>query len=119
MKGVKVDSIRNFVLIGHGSSGKTSLGEAMLYKAGVTKRLGSVEQGNSILDADPEEIKRKISINLAVAHFQWKGRWMNLIDTPGYLDFVGEVAAGIRVADNAVVVLDAASGVEVGAEKYW
>jgi len=119
LKGVKVESIRNFVLIGHGSSGKTSLGESILFKAGITRRKGSVDQGNSVLDSDPEEIKRKISINLAVAHVSWKDRWMNLIDTPGYLDFAGEVAAGIRVADNAVVVLDASSGVEVGAEKYW
>ncbi len=114
-----VNAIRNFALIGHGGSGKTSLAEALLYKAKVTNRLNSPDQGNSILDFDPEEIKRKITINLAVAHFEWKGKWMNLIDTPGYLDFAGEVAAGLRAADNAIVVIDASSGVEVGAEKYY
>ncbi len=119
MKGITVDKIRNFAFIGHGGAGKTSLGEAVLYKAGVTNRLGSVDQGNSILDFSSEEQKRKISINLAVSHFEWNKKWMNLVDTPGYLDFAGEVHAALRVVDNVVVVVDAASGVEVGTEKYW
>lgn len=114
-----VNAVRNFALVGHGGSGKTSLAEAILYKAKVTTRLNSPDQGNSILDFDTEEVKRKISINLAVAYFEWNGKWMNLIDTPGYLDFAGEVAAGVRTADNAIVVIDASSGVEVGAEKYY
>lgn len=116
---VDVKKIRNIALIGHGGSGKTSLGEALLFKAGATKRLGSVAQGNSLLDFDPEEVKRQISINLSLAHFEWKGCWFNLLDTPGFLDFAGEVAAAIRVVENAVLVINAGSGVEVGAENYW
>jgi elongation factor G len=116
---VSLEKIRNIALIGHGGCGKTSLGEALLYKSGVTTRLGSVDQGNSLFDSDPEEIKRKISINLAVAHLTWKDTWFNIVDTPGYLDFAGEVSAALRVVDNALVVINAPSGIEVGTEKYW
>ena len=119
MKNYDVKDIRNIALVGHGSCGKTSLGEAILYKSGATGRLGSVDQGNSVLDYDPEEVKRKISINLATAHFERDGKLFNVIDTPGYLDFAGEVSAALRVADLAVFVVNLAEGVEVGTEKYW
>lgn len=114
-----VEKIRNVTLVGHGGSGKTTLCEAIFYKTGITNRMGSVDQGNTLMDYDEEEIKRKFSIRLAVGYVEYNGYLINLIDTPGYLDFAGEVAAGIRVADNAVVVIDATSGVEVGTEKYF
>jgi elongation factor G len=115
----KVDDIRNIALIGHGSCGKTTLGEAILFKSGATTRQGSVDAGNSTLDFDPEEIKRKFSLNLSLAHTMWKDKLINLIDTPGYLDFAGEVTAGLRVGDIALLVVNAAEGVEVGTEKYF
>lgn len=114
-----VEKIRNVVFIGHGGSGKTTLAEAIFYKTGVTNRMGSIDQGNTIMDYDEEEIKRKFSIRLSVGYVDYNGFNINLIDTPGYLDFAGEVHAGVRVADNAVVVIDASSGVEVGTEKYF
>ncbi|MEO0258743.1 MAG: elongation factor G [candidate division WOR-3 bacterium] len=114
-----VEKIRNVVFIGHGGSGKTTLCEAILYKGGVISRMGSVEQGNTVMDYDEEEIKRKFSIRLSIGHLDYNGYTINLIDTPGYLDFAGEVHAGVRVGDNAVVVIDASSGVEVGTEKYF
>ncbi len=114
-----VEKIRNVTIVGHGGSGKTTLCEAIFYKTGVISRTGSIEQGNTVMDYDEEEIKRKFSIRLAVGYVEYNGYFINLIDTPGYLDFAGEVAAGIRVADNALVVIDATSGVEVGTEKYF
>ncbi|MDI6850550.1 MAG: elongation factor G [bacterium] len=114
-----VEKIRNVTLIGHGGSGKTTLCEAIFYKTGIINRMGSIDQGNTLMDYDEEEIKRKSSIRLAVGYIEHDGYLINLIDTPGYLDFAGEVVAGIKVADNAVVVVDATSGVEVGTEKYF
>jgi len=111
--------IRNFVLAGHGGCGKTSLGEAMLFLSGATTRLNRVDEGNSILDYDEDEIERRISINLSVATFERDGVTFNLLDTPGYLDFWGDVLSGLSVADGAVVVVDTASGVEVGTERVW
>ncbi len=116
---MKADKIRNIALVGHGSSGKTTLAEAMLFATGVTKRKGSVDQGTSILDADPEEVKRKITINLALAHFNHRNTWVNLLDTPGYFDFEAEVHSALRVADNALFVVNVQEGVEVGTENYW
>ncbi len=111
--------IKNFVVIGHASSGKTTLTEALLYNSGATKRLGDVDQGNSILDFDPQEQKRKITINLAVASTEWKGNKLYFIDTPGFLDFEGEVRAGIRAADNAICVVDPSQGPDVGTERFF
>lgn len=113
------DDIRNVVLLSHGGAGKTSLSEAILFDAGVISRLGRVDDGNTTSDYDPDEVKRRISINLSPLPFSWQGFKINLIDTPGYADFVGEVVSGIRVADAAVVVVCAVSGVEVGTEIVW
>ncbi len=111
--------IRNVVLLSHGGAGKTSLAEAALFAAGAINRLGRVDEGSTTSDYDPDEIKRKISLNLALLPCQWHDTKINLLDTPGYLDFVGEVKAAIRVAEGAVVVVSAASGVEVGTEQVW
>ena len=111
--------IRNVCILAHGSAGKTSLAEAMLHNAGASDRFGKVADGTTVMDFDPEEIKRKISINTAVASFDWKGNIINVIDTPGYFDFVGEVLEGVRVADSAIIVLSGKSGVTVGAENSW
>jgi elongation factor G len=114
-----LDSIHNVVLLAHGSAGKTSLAEAMLFTAGAVNRLGKVDDGSSVSDYDPDEIKRKISINLSLLPCEWNGNKINIIDTPGYSDFVGEVKAGMRVSEGAIIVICAASGVEVGTEQVW
>ena len=119
MKEYRADQIRNVVLLGHGSSGKTSLGEAMLFDSGAISRLGKVEDHNTASDFDDEEQSRGFSVNTAVLPTEWKGAKINILDAPGYMDFVGEVKAGIRAADSGVLVVCAASGVEVGAELHW
>lgn len=113
------EKIRNVALVGHGGSGKTSLAEALLFVAGATTRLGSVDQGTSLLDAEPEEQERKISLGMAVASFDWKGHKINLIDAPGYADFSGDARAALRAADLALFVVSAVDGVEVGTELMW
>ncbi len=112
-------SIRNIALLGHGGCGKTSLAEAMLYLTGGTDRMGKTADGNTVCDYDPEEIKRGFSISASMAPISWKEKKINIIDTPGYLDFVGEVLQSLRVADNALICVDAKSGVEVGTELAW
>jgi elongation factor G len=114
-----LDNIRNLVLLSHCGAGKTSLSEAILFNAGAVNRLGKVDDGATTSDYDPEEVKRKISLNLAMLPCYWKGVKINLIDTPGYSDFVGEVKAAMRVSEGAVIVVCAASGVEVGTEQVW
>src|SRR5512139_1396682 len=116
MKEYTPDHLRNVALIGHGGAGKTSLAEAMLYAAGATTRQGRVEDGNTVSDYHPDEIERQISINTSLLVAEWKGNKFNLLDTPGYMDFTGEVKASMRVADSALVVLKAVEGVEVGTE---
>jgi len=113
------EHIRNVALISHGGAGKTSLAEALLYTAGAINRLGKVDAGTTKTDFDAEEIKRKITINTSLAPVEWKGVKINLLDTPGFFDFIGEVAGALRVADAAIVVVSATSGVEVGTEKVW
>jgi elongation factor G len=114
-----LENIHNTVLISHGGAGKTSLAEAMLFAASAISRLGKVDDGSSTSDYDPDEIKRKISINLSLLPCEWRDNKINLVDTPGYSDFVGEVKAGMRVSEGAVIVVCAASGVEVGTEQVW
>jgi elongation factor G len=119
MKVYDSKSIRNLAVIGHGGSGKTTLVNAMAWLAGSCTRMGSVEEGNALTDFTPDEIEHQISINLALAWAEYLDTRINLIDTPGYLDFVGEVKAGLRVADAACLVVNAVSGVEVGTERVW
>jgi len=114
-----LENIRNVVLLSHSGAGKTSASEAMLFAAGAIKRLGKVEDGTTTSDYDPDEVKRQISINLSMLPCTWQGAKLNLLDTPGYSDFVGEVRAAIRVAEGAVIMVCAASGVEVGTEQVW
>ncbi|HEU5287194.1 MAG TPA: elongation factor G [Candidatus Limnocylindria bacterium] len=119
MPSVAPDKIRNVAVVGHGGSGKTTLVESILFAAGATTRLGKVDDGTSILDTDPEEHKRKITINVAIASFQFDGTKINFLDTPGFADFAGDQRAALRVADAAIVVVDASAGVQVGTQLVW
>ena len=112
-------SLRNVALLGHGGCGKTSIAEAMLYLSGGTDRLGKTSDGNTVCDYDPEEVKRGFSISASLAPIAWKNMKINVFDTPGYLDFVGEVHQSLRAADSAIICVDAKSGVEVGTELAW
>ena len=119
MEKVITKNIRNIALLGHGGGGKTSLAEAMLYLSKTTDRLGKTPDGNTICDYDAEEIKRGYSINTALAPLVWKDIKLNILDTPGYLDFQGEVLQAVRVADSAIIVVDGKAGIEVGTELAW
>jgi elongation factor G len=119
MKVYTTESIRNIALIGHGSSGKTTLVEALLFLSKATSRRGKVEEGNTTTDFDDEERRRQISLSMAIAPIEWKQVKINLLDTPGYTDFVGEVRSALRAAELALAVIDAAAGVEVGTELTW
>ena len=114
-----LDNIHNVILLSHGGAGKTSLSEAMLFNAGVINRLGKVDDGSSTSDYDPDEAKRRISINLSLLPLPWRDKKINIIDVPGYADFIGEVKAGMRISEGAIIVVCAASGVEVGTEMTW
>jgi elongation factor G len=114
-----LENIRNVVLLSHSGAGKTSAAEAMLFTAGAIKRLGKTDDGSTTSDYEPDEVKRQISINLSILPCQWKDTKINLLDTPGYADFIGEVKAAIRVAEGAAIMVCAASGVEVGTEQAW
>ncbi len=119
MKEYQTDQIRNVVVLGHGGTGKTSLSEAALFVAGAINRLGRIDDGNTTSDYDPDEIKRQISISLSLLPCEWSDHKVNLIDTPGYADFLGEVKEGVRAADAALLVVDAVAGVEVGTDLAW
>ncbi len=119
MRAYTPDAIRNVVLVGHSSSGKTTLAEAMLFDAGLLTRMGRVEDGNTVSDYHPEEIRRTISIYTSLLPYEWNRVKVNILDTPGYPDFVGEVKGALRVADVGLLLVDAVSGVEVGTELVW
>lgn len=119
MKDFTTDQIRNVVIVGHGTTGKSSLVEAMLYDAGEISRMGSISDGNTTMDHSPDEVKRQISINLGVGHCAWRDCKLNLVDTPGYDDFIGDLYAGISVADGAALVMSGMTGVEGGTERAW
>ena len=111
--------IRNIALTGHSGSGKTSLTEALLFKAGATDRLGKVADGNTVSDYDPEEIKRQVSVSTSIAPFAWGSTKINLIDTPGLFDFAGETVQGVRAAESLLICVSGKSGVDVGTEKAY
>jgi elongation factor G len=119
MKVYTTDKIRNVVLLGHGGSGKTSLAEAFAYISGITSRMGKVTDGNTVSDYGKEEIKRQFSINTSVIPIEWEGYKINVIDTPGYFDFVGEVEEAVSAAGAAIIVVNGKAGIEVGTEKAW
>ena len=119
MEKISTKSLRNVALLGHGGSGKTSLAEAMLYLTKNTDRLGSVTAGNTVCDYDPEEIRRGFSLSASLAPVTWNGIKINLLDTPGYFDFEGEVRQCTRVADAAIIVVDGKTGIQVGTELAW
>jgi len=119
MKEYQAEKIRNVGLFSHGGAGKTSLAEAMLFQSGAINRLGKVEEGSTTTDFDPDEIKRHISVSTGLAPCEWQGHKLNVLDTPGYADFVGEVVQTMRVVDGALILVDAVSGLEVGTEAAW
>lgn len=114
-----VQNIRNICLLGHGGNGKTSLAESMLYFTGATLRLGKTTDGSTVCDFDPEEVRRQFSISTAIAPVEYKGCKINVLDTPGFFDFSGEVQEALRVSDAAIIVCGAKSGMSVGTEKAW
>src|SRR5579883_1410954 len=119
MKVYSAEHIRNVALISHVGAGKTSLIDSALYDSGAATRQGKVDEGSSLADYEPDELKRRMSLHTKVLPVEWKDTKINLIDTPGYADFIGEVKAGLRVADAALVVVTAEKGVEVGTELTW
>jgi elongation factor G len=119
MKDYAPAQLRNVGLFSHGGAGKTTLSEALLFRAGAITRMGSIEDGNTTTDFDPDELRRQMSVSLAVAPAEWQGHKINLIDAPGYADFYGEVAEAVRVADGALVLIDAVAGPQVGTDAVW
>jgi elongation factor G len=119
MKEYAPAQLRNVGLFSHGGAGKTTLSEALLFRAGAITRMGSVDDGNTTTDFDPEELKRQMSVSLAVAPLEWQGHKINLIDSPGYADFYGEVTEAARVVDGALVLIDAVAGPQVGTDAVW
>src|SRR5438477_9792024 len=119
MKSYNTAQLRNVGIFAHGGAGKTSLAEALLFTSKATNRIGRVDEGNTVTDYDPDEQKRHISVQLSVAPVEWQDCKINLIDVPGYAEFLGEVKAAMRISDTALLLLDASAGVEVGTEQAW
>jgi elongation factor G len=119
MKDYATDAIRNVALISHGGGGKTSLGEALLFHTGAVNRMGKIEEGNTVSDFEDEEIRRTLSLSTSLLALEYKDHKVNLLDTPGYTDFIGEVISALRVSDGAVLLVDSVAGVEVGTELDW
>ena len=113
------DKIRNIVLLGHGGCGKTSLVEAMAYLGGITSRMGKISDKNTISDFGKEEQKRQFSISTSLVPIEWDGVKINILDAPGYFDFVGEVEEAVSAADAAIIVVNGKAGIEVGTKKAW
>ncbi|MCA1704560.1 MAG: GTP-binding protein, partial [Actinobacteria bacterium] len=116
MKSYPTEKIRNIVLVGHGGSGKTSLAEAMLFQSGAITRMGKITEGNTTCDFDEEEIRKGISVSTALAPVEWDGHKINVLDAPGYADFMNEMRSAMRVADLAVFVVSGVEGLEVQTE---
>lgn len=119
MRNYAMDAIRNVAVMGHGKCGKTSMVEAMLYNSGCIDRMGTVADGTTVTDYDPDEIKRQCSVSMSIAPVEWKGMKYNILDTPGFFDFAGEVKEGLRAADSALIVMSGRSGVSVGTEQVF
>ena len=119
MKTYEAKDIRNVLLVGHGGAGKTTLLEAMLFTSGATTRMGTIEDGKTVSDFEPEEIKKAISVSLGMAPIEWNGVKINVLDAPGYADFIGDVRTAIRAVDAVVLVVSAVDGVEVQTEVAW
>ena len=119
MKSYTSETIRNVALLGHGGTGKTTFLEAALLETGVTKKMGKVEDGNTVSDYDKMEIEKGYSINTSIIPIEWKDTKINFIDTPGYFDFVAEVNSALRAAEAAAIMVDAGSGIQVGTEAAW
>src|SRR5207248_6431669 len=119
MKEYPSPQLHNVGLFSHGGAGKTTLSEALLFRAGAITRMGSIEDGNTTTDFDPDELRRQMSVSLAVAPLEWQAHKINLLDAPGYADFYGEVAEAVRVADGAVILIDGVAGPQVGTDAVW
>src|SRR5690242_10403214 len=119
MKEYAPAQIRNVGLFSHGGAGKTTLAEALLFRAGAITRMGTIEDGNTVSDFDPDEQRRQMSVSLAVAPLEWQGTKVNLVDAPGYADFYGEVVQALRVVDGALILVDGVAGPQVGTDAVW
>jgi len=119
MKDYSADKIRNIAIVGHGSSGKTSLTAAFLFNSKATSRFTKVEKGNTVTDYDPDEIERNISINSTPCFLEWNDHKINIVDCPGYTNFLWDTRASLRAVDSGAVVVGGVEGVEVGTEKVW
>ena len=119
MQNYSTSDIRNIVLLGHNGDGKTTLAERLLFRSGALSRMGKIEDGTTASDFEPEEERRGGSVNLSVLPVEWAGKKLNVLDTPGYMDFLGEMLSGLLVADSALIAVDASTGPQVGTDAAW